>query len=103
LGNRKIHRSGRHAAFLLLAALTAASGCRSARTTKYLHPNMDLGVIKRVAVLPFENVTPDRAASDKVQKVFLTELLALEAFEVVEPGQVNKFLKGERIESVDSL
>ena len=95
-------RTRRLSGLLLLAAALAA-GCATSKTTKYIHPNMDLGALKRVAVLPFENVTPDRAASDKVQKIFLTELLALEAFDVVEPGQVNKLMKAERIETVDSL
>jgi TolB-like protein len=85
---------------LLLAMMPA---CRSARTTKYVHPNMDLGVIRRVAVLPFESLVQDRNAGERVQKIFLTELLALEAFEVAEPGLVTKVLKADRVESVDAL
>ena len=88
------------AAGLLLVAL---AGCRSTRTTKYVHPNMDLGAVKRVAVLPFDSLVQDRTAGDKVQKIFLTELLSLETFEVAEPGQVMKMLKAERIESTDQL
>src|SRR5512141_2837849 len=88
---------------LLLAALLLLEACSSGSSAKYVHPNADLGAIKRVAVLPFENLTPERSASDKVQKVFLSELLATEAFDVVEPGQVVKLLKAERIESMDAL
>jgi len=92
------------AATLAGAALFAATGCASSSpTTKYLHPNMDLGAIRRVAVLPFENLTQDKSASEKVQKIFLTELLSLEAFEVVEPGQVTKELRAGRIDSVEAL
>ncbi len=85
---------------LLLAMMPA---CRSTRTTKYVHPNMDLGAIRRVAVLPFESLVQDRTAGEKVQKIFLTELLALETFEVAEPGLVTKVLKADRIESMDAL
>lgn len=84
------------------AFMLAATGCASAGS-KYLHPNVDLAALKTVAVLPFENVTEDRTAGDKVQKVFLTELLALGVFEVVEPGTVTKALKGVRAESADAL
>jgi TolB-like protein len=77
--------------------------CRSARTTKYVHPNMDLGAVKRVAVFPFETMVQDRSAAEKVQKIFLTELLSLEAFDVAEPGLVTKTLRAERIESMDAL
>jgi TolB-like protein len=89
---------------LLGAALLAAAGCASSTpTTKYVHPNMDLGAIKRVAVLPFETLTPERSSADKVQKIFLTELLSLDAFDVVEPGQVAKLLRAEHIDSMEAL
>lgn len=87
---------------LLVPALLALAACSSS-SAKYLHPNADLGAIKRVAVLPFENLTQERSAADKVQKVFLSELLATEAFDVVEPGQVAKLLKAERTDSVEAL
>ena len=88
---------------LAMTALLVTAACASSTTTKYIHPNMDLGAVKRVAVLPFETLVPDRSAGEKVQKIFLTELLALDAFDVVEPGQVAKVLKAERIDSVESL
>jgi TolB-like protein len=86
---------------LFLPALSGA-GCKST-TTKYIHPNVDLGAIRRVAVLPFENLSPDRSAGEKLQKLFLTEVLSLDAFEVVEPGQVVRELKALRIESLDAV
>ena len=79
------------------------TGCASSKTTKYLHPNVDLGAIRRVAVLPFENLTQERTAGEKVQKIFLTELLASEAFEVVEPGQVTQALRAARVEQIEAL
>ncbi|HET7747116.1 MAG TPA: CsgG/HfaB family protein [Vicinamibacteria bacterium] len=87
---------------VLAVALLGAAACRSAGTS-YLHPNVDLAALKTVAVLPFENITQERAAADKVQKVFLTELLALGVFDVVEPGTVVKVLRAERAESADAL
>jgi TolB-like protein len=77
--------------------------CASGGTTKYTHPNADLGAVKRVAVLPFENLTQDRSAGDKIQKIFLSELLSLEAFDVVEPGLVARTLKAERIDSMETV
>jgi TolB-like protein len=91
------------AAAILFAPILLLGACRSGSSAKYVHPNADLGSIKRVAVLPFENLTQERSAADKVQKVFLSELLATEAFDVVEPGQVVKALKAERVESVEGL
>ena len=79
-------------AAVTFAATLALAGCATSKTTKYMHPNMDLGAVRRVAVLPFENLTQDKSASEKAHKIFLTELLSLEAFEVVEPGQVTQYL-----------
>ena len=77
-------------------------GCRSGPTV-YVHSNADFSLIKKVAVLPFENLTQDRFASDKVQKILVTELLSLGAFEVAEPGQVFRVLANQRIENVSNI
>lgn len=78
------------AALLLLAA-----GCRTTRSTqtRFLHKNADLAAIGKVAVLPFDNLSQDRSAGDKVQKIFYLELLSLDVFDVAEPGQVTKVLR----------
>ena len=88
-------------AALALGLLTLA-GCASG-PTRYIHPNADLAGLKKVAVLPFENVSGEASASDKVHKIFLVELLSMEVFDVVEPGSVSKALKGETAASPDQL
>ena len=86
-----------------LAVLCIALGaCSSTTQTRFVHKNADLGAITKVAVLPFENLTPDHAAGDKVQKIFYLELLALDVFEVTEPGQVAKIFRGSSM-SVETL
>ena len=86
---------------LTFVFLAAALGCSSG--SHYLHARADLGAIRKVAVLPFETVTSERIAADKVHRIFLNELLATDAFEVVEPGVVVKVLRDERIENVAAL
>lgn len=85
------------AGFLVFATSCAHS------VTQYVHPNADLAALKSVAVMPFENLSADRTAGDKVQKIFASELLSTGAFSVVEPGLVSKTLKSARIETVESL
>jgi hypothetical protein len=85
-----------------LGVLALGGGCRSAGS-RYLHPNVDLAALKTAAVLPFENLTADRSAGDKVQKIVVAELLALGTFEVVEPGTVVRVLRAERVESIEGL
>jgi TolB-like protein len=89
---------------LMTAALvTVTMACASRPSAKYMHPNADLGAIKKVAILPLENLTNERAAADKITKILLIEVLTLEVFDVVEPGQVTKVLKTERVESTEAL
>lgn len=88
---------------LVLALSMGAAGCRSAQQTQYLHPNADLGTIHKVAVLPFENVTEDRTAGEKITRIFFVELLALEVFDVSEPGQAVKIMRAQPGGSVEAL
>lgn len=99
---RAANRAGSTASVVLAVLSLWLAGCASG-PTRYIHPNADLGALQRVAVLPFENVSGTQGASDKVHKIFLVELLSLEVFEVVEPGQVARALKGESVASPDQL
>lgn len=78
---------------LVVAIALLATACRTSRQTSYMHKNADLGAISKVAVLPFENLTSERSAADKVQKIFYLELLSLDVFEVAEPGDVTKSVR----------
>jgi hypothetical protein len=80
----------------ILAAAMLAAGC--AHPVRFVNPAGDLGVVRTVAVLTFENLAADKIAAERVQKIFTTELLALGAFEVVEPGEVARTLKREQVD-----
>jgi len=87
-----------HAAIALFAV-----GCRSSGRTTYTHPGADLGAIRRVAVLPFSTVGTDRTPGEKVERVFLVELLAMGAVEVVEPGDVARLFTAEKLGPAETL
>lgn len=89
-------RKRRHLVAVLLAAAVAMTSARCGSTqTRYLHPNADLAAIQRVAVMPFDTLAQDETSAEKVQKVFYLELLALEVFDVAEPGQVRKSVRSK--------
>ncbi len=73
------------AATLLLVLLFAGCGTSGVR---YHSPDMDFGSIRRVAVLPFANLTREAAAAERVRDVFTTMLLATGATYVIPPGEV---------------
>jgi polysaccharide biosynthesis protein PelC len=81
---------------LALALALAAAGCGA--TPRYVNKSADLGAITSVAVLPFENVTTDKLCAERVHKIFVTELLARDAFKVVEPGQVARVMRRDQLE-----
>ncbi|HVR39081.1 MAG TPA: hypothetical protein VMU84_08285 [Thermoanaerobaculia bacterium] len=86
-----------------IAAIALVARCGTTQQTRFLHANADLGAIRKVAVLPFDNLAQDRAAGDKVQKIFYLELLSLDVFEVTEPGQVNKIFRAGSSTTVETM
>jgi TolB-like protein len=86
---------------LLGLALLSFLGCRGPQA--YIHPNVDLSFIQKVAVMPFANLTRDEFAGRKVKEVLIAELLLTGALDVIEPGEVNRVLAKEKIQSVSSL
>lgn len=63
-----------------------------AGTTSYHDPSMDFAAIRTVAVLPFENLTNDNRAAERVRDIFTTGLLATGALYVLPPGEVTRGL-----------
>jgi TolB-like protein len=87
-----VHRS----AIALLAFALAAAGCGG--PSRYVNERADLGAVKTVAVLPFDNVTNDKLCAERIQKIFITELLNFGTFQLVEPGQVTRALRKDGLD-----
>ena len=87
---------------LLLLATFSILGCAAKRTV-YLDRQADFESVRRVAVLPFQNMTKDSFAGEKVRRIFIIELLAQEVVEVVDPGEVALVLREQRIDDVESM
>jgi hypothetical protein len=82
--DRRRHRTLLAAALLpFLATCSHGGGGR-----RYLDPNMDFGSVKTVAVLPFQNLSKDNLAGDRVREVFANMLLATGAVYVLPQGEV---------------
>lgn len=79
--------------------LYALSGCMGAKNKVYINPNINFRFIKKVAVLPFENLAQDRFADKKMRDVFVTTLLASEVVDVPELGEVLQVINSMGIAS----
>lgn len=81
----------------LVLTVSTSMGCGGMRPTTFINPEYNFAYIERVAVVPLENLTTDQAAGARATRYFVNELLATEAFEVVEPGEVARVLSAHGI------
>ncbi|HBO69129.1 MAG TPA: penicillin-binding protein activator LpoB [Deltaproteobacteria bacterium] len=82
--DKSIRRLG--AALLLILVFT---GCATTNSkVVYRDPNMDFGAIQTVAVMPFNNLTRENIAGERVRDVFMTMLQATGGVYVIPPGEV---------------
>jgi TolB-like protein len=76
-----------------VAILAALAGCGRQAATVFINPEFNFGYIERVAVVPFENLTQDQGAAARIGRLFIAELFAAKAFDIVEPGEVSRALE----------
>jgi hypothetical protein len=92
-----------HLRFALPLLLLFILGCASSRMTVFVNPEFDFSGVERVAVVPFEDFSGDRGMGEYISRVFVTELLAVRAFDVVEPGEVSRFLVSKGVTRTGEL
>ena len=89
--------------FLALSSLLIfVSGCVSNNPKYYVRQQVDYKNIKRIAVLPFETLTSDEFAAEKIRQSVITELLS-RGIDVIEPGEVTRTLVELKIRSLGSI
>jgi curli biogenesis system outer membrane secretion channel CsgG len=67
-------------------------GCAGGVATSFIYSDFNFGQVERVAIVPFENLSLEQGTGNYVSRVFMTELLATNTFDIVEPGEVTKVL-----------
>ncbi|MEW5800840.1 MAG: hypothetical protein AB1847_01930 [bacterium] len=93
---------GRSIITSVVVFILCIAGC-GVKPKVYINPNTNFGFIKRVAVLPFENLTSDRFADKKVRDVFVTSLLSTNVIDVPELGEVLKALETQGVASQEAV
>ena len=73
----------------LFGFLVVHSGC-GASPKQYIRTNVNFQYIKKVAVLPLNNLTDDKYAGEKLKSMIIMNILESGVFEVAEDGEVNK-------------
>ncbi len=70
-----------------LAVLLGACTPSVTRST-YRDPNMDFGALQTVGVMPFQNLSRDSTAAERVRDVFINRLLSTGALYVLPVGEI---------------
>lgn len=71
-----------------LLLLLSASCAPAVTSSVFRDPNMDFGAIQTVAVMPFQNLSRESVAADRVRDVFINGLLSTGAVYVLPVGEV---------------
>ena len=87
---------------LLAFCLLFVGGCATSTSTQYVRQNVDYKNLRKIAVLPFESLTTDEYAGEKIRKSVITELLS-RGVDIIEPGEVTKVLIDQKIKSLSSI
>jgi hypothetical protein len=75
------------AALAAVAVLLFGCGCASTAPRYFVNPQADMVFYKKVAVLPFANLSPSPLAGERVTRAFVTELIIADRYQVIEPGE----------------
>lgn len=83
-------------ALMLLATgiCMLAWGCAPA-PSYHTDPALATGFVRRVAVMPLENHTQERFVEERVRDLLSTQIMSLGFFEVLEKGDLRRFLNDE--------
>jgi len=68
------------------------AGC-GAPAVSYIHPDVDFGFMERAAVVPFLNLSQDALAGNRVQSIFLMELLEEDVLTLVDPRETDAAMR----------
>jgi TolB-like protein len=80
-GRRSLYRK-----LVILCFLISFPGCMT--TDVYFEPDMDFASLRAIAVLPFQNLTREEDAAERVRDAFSGMLIATEAVYVLPAGEV---------------
>ncbi len=85
--------------FILLLMMVLVISCVRGGVRHYLNPSANFQYIKRIAILPFNNLTDEKFAGERVRSLVIIELLSRGTFDIVEIGEVATTMRGVYEES----
>lgn len=84
--------------FTILFFSLSLLGCTAKDSMEHFNrDNIDIGYVKTIVILPFENNSQDEYAPERVRNITTTQILAKNIFDVVDKGLVDNHLHEEAI------
>jgi TolB-like protein len=89
---------------IFLFAVSISFSCAGRETPPfYIRPDYDFSYIKKVVVLPLDNLTNEKFAGEAVRQVVICELLATGLVDVAVPGEADAAVDKLGMKSIKSL
>lgn len=89
---------------VLFALFAIVVGCGGRGTPSfYIRQDYDFSYIKKIAVLPLDNLTNDKFAADAVRQVVVCEFLSTGLIDVTVPGEAEAAVDKLRLKSMRAL
>lgn len=79
----------------MIAVLPLLIGC--AGSGAFIQANVDFSHIHRCAVLPYQNLTSDGFADERLQSIFLMEIMRGGALEIVDPEETASAMRSSQL------
>ena len=84
----------------LTVILVVVTGCGSKTVSEsFVREDVDFGFVQTIAVLPFDNNSGDKFATDRARNLTITQILAMGLYDVVERDLVDNFMYNEAIDT----
>ena len=86
-----MYNNGVKMRMIVLFFLIFVGGCGGS-VIRYVNPTANFSYIRKVAVLPFNNLSDDKYAGERIRNSLIVDLMSRGAFDVVEQGEVSKVI-----------
>ena len=88
--------------FILVFQAILIISCSSKTLKPYSHRDITINQFTKIAVMPLQNLTTDKFATQKIESLLIMDFLA-RGIDVIEPGEVMSALRQSKAQSIDTM
>jgi hypothetical protein len=88
--------------FILIFQVILMMSCSSKTLRPSSHKDISVNQLTKIAVMPLQNLTTDKFATQKIESLLIMDFLA-RGIDVIEPGEVMSALRQSKAQSIDDM